>query len=184
MSITGISYTSGSGWYVAYCAPMQHNRAKSGIEGIGHKTYMPLERLRKRKRGKLETVERPLLGPYLFFELDPHKEEWSPILAVDGVLDILRNNNNPSRVPDAWIIAMRKAELYGEFDKTPESPNPFKKGETIRISEGPFSGFHALIEEFIAKLRSSTANKRARVAVDFFGRVMRLELPVCDLERI
>lgn len=182
--MNNISYTSGPGWYVVMSAPSAQTRVKSGIEGIGHKVYMPLERLRKRERGKLKLIERPLLGPYMFFALDPYKQEWSPVLEVDGVLDILRNNQMPSRVPEAWINAMRKAEMYGEFDKTPDSPHPFKKGETVRISEGPFSGFHALIEEFIAKLKSSTASKRAKVAVDFFGRCMKLELPVCDLERV
>lgn len=181
---TEISYNSGPGWFVVMTAPNAQTRVKSGLEGIGREVYMPIEKLKRRERGKTRVIERPLLGPYMFFLLDPYKQEWSPILEVDGVIDVLRNNQIPSRIPDAWVNAIRKAEMYGEFDKTPDSPNPFKKGETVRISEGPFSGFHALIEEFIAKLKSATATKRAKVAVDFFGRVMRLELPVCDLERV
>lgn len=179
-----ISYRSGVGWFVAVCAPQQNKRAKIGIEGIGHEVYMPLERVRKKVRGKMALIERPLFGAYLFFSLDPHKQEWSPILGVDGVEDILRNNQMPSRVPAAWIDLMRKAERYGEFDRTPESPQPFKIGETVRIGEGPFSGMHAIMQEFMAKLKSSTATKRARVLVEFFGRSMETEVEVCTLERV
>ncbi len=59
---------------------------------------MPMEKMRRKVRGKMQLVEKPLFGAYLFFSLDPHKQAWSPILAVDGVEDILRNNQQPSRV--------------------------------------------------------------------------------------
>ncbi len=182
--IEQISYRSGPGWHVAYCGPQQQKRAKSGIEALGHEVYMPVEKLRRRLRGKTMLVERPLFGAYLFFSLDPHRQEWSPILAVDGVEDILRNNLVPSRVPEVWITMMRKAEMYGEFDRTPDSPQPFSVGETVRIGEGPFSGMHAVMQEFMAKLKSSTATKRAKVLVEFFGRSIETEVEVCALERV
>jgi|SRR5512139_2076286 transcription antitermination factor NusG len=119
-----------SGWYVACCAPHRQARVKSGIERIGHDVYLPMERLRKRKRGRMVTIARPLLGPYLFFTLDPQCQQWTPILEVDGVWDILRPNSHPSRVPTILIEALRKAERYGEFDRTPNSPLPFRMGET------------------------------------------------------
>lgn len=54
----------------------------------------------------------------------------------------------------------------------------------MRISEGFFSGYHALVQEFIAKLKSSTASKRAKVAIEYFGRMTAVELPVHALDRI
>lgn len=178
-----VSYRSGKGWYVCYCSPQQLKRAKSGIIELGHDVYIPMEKYRKPVRGKMQTLERPLLGPYLFFSLDPHKDTKWPS-DVDGVEYVLSNDGVPSRVPGIWIEAMRKSEAYGEFDRTPDSPQPFKIGETARISDGLFSGYHAVIEEFIAKLRSSKGSKRAKVVLDFFGRKMMLELPVRDLERV
>lgn len=177
-----ISYRSGKGWFVCYCAPNQQKRAKSGILELGHDVYMPMEKYRKPVRGKMTTLERPLLGPYLLFSLDPHKDQWPH--DVDGVEYVLSSGSEPSRVPGIWVDAMRKAELYGEFDRTPNSPQPFQIGETVRIAEGPFSGFHARIETFMAKLKSATATKRAKVLVEFFGGMVETELPVRDLERV
>jgi hypothetical protein len=45
----------------------------------------------------------------------------------------------------------------------------------VRISEGFFSGYHALVQEFIGKMKSSTASKRAKVALEYFGRMTTLE---------
>lgn len=178
-----ISYRSGPGWYVAYCQPNQQNLAKCGIEGIGFRVEMPVEKLRRRKQGRMVTIERPLFGPYIFFELDPHKFDWQPILNIDGVQDVLCNNDIPVRVPLVELQRILREVEYGLYDKTPDSPKPFEIGQSVRIGEGKFSGYQAVVKEFASKWHSATATKRAKVLINFFGRLSEIDIDVCALER-
>ena len=107
-----------------------------------------------------------MLPRYIFVEVDPYRQDWQPLLDIDGVVDILgamAGHDVPGySMPSAWIAAWRKMEAVGDFDKTTKLPNDFKVGETVRISDGPFAGHNALITEFMAKMRCTTARHHPR----------------------
>ena len=128
-----------------------------------------------------------MLPRYVFVEVDPHKQDWQPILGIAGVVDmlgIMRMHDTPGYMPSAWIAAWRKMEAIGEFDQTTKLPNDFAVGDTVRISDGTFAGHEALITEFMAKMRSTTARKRAKVLVKFLSQMVTLDLPVTSLEKL
>jgi transcription antitermination factor NusG len=173
-----------SAWLVAYTQPRAETRAKMGIEEIGHEVFVPMEKLRQKAENRRlwRQVDRPLFSRYVFVR--PRFGYWGDVLAVDGVTDILRNNDVASTVPAAWIDAMRKAESYGVFDRTQGSPNPFEIGELVRVSAGPYTGHNVIVAELIAKLKSTTAKKRAKVLLDFMGRKVKIDIDVCELEKL
>lgn len=177
-----LSY-SGPLWHVIYTAPRAERRVLEGIgEELKYEVYLPVERLRGNKPDT--SIERPLFARYLFVQVDPYRQDWQPLLDIDGVSDVLRNNNIPSHVPAAWIEAIRKAEAVGIFDRTTRLPRDLNIGDIVRVEEGPFAGHRAVIQEFIGKLRSATASKRARVLVAFMGRAAMLDLSVTSLEKV
>ena len=150
-------------------------------DALGYPVFCPFEKL----RGKAKPLERPLFQGYVFAGVDPYREDWQPILDVKGVVDLLMMDaDTPGRVPAAWIDVMRHAEAVGEFDRTSVSPSMFEIGELIRVSEGPFAGHKAVIESFIAKLRSAKAKKRAKLLVQFMGRMSAIEMDVTALEKL
>lgn len=177
---------SGPGWFVAMVEPRAEAKVGKGIrDELGLETYCPVERLKDRKRGrKVIQVIRPLIPGYVFVAFNPLRDEWQAIEHVDGVVDLLCNDDIPSRIPTAWVEATQRAEAYGVFDRTKTAPNGFKIGDKVKVGEGPFAGHMALIEEFLAKLKSATASKRAKVLVSFMGRMTAIELPVEALERV
>lgn len=174
------------GWHVAYTDVRAEDGAQAGIEAVGFECLLLKEKLsRKVIRGRLrDDLTRPLFSRYLFVRFNPYREEWQRIEHVDGVQSVIKNGDMPSRVPDAWITAMRKAERYGLFDRTKQAPQPFELNEVVRVSDGPFSGFNGKVVELIHKLKSSTAKKRVKVLLDFMNRAMVIELPVSDLEKL
>jgi transcription antitermination factor NusG len=179
----GISY-HGPLWHVAYTAPRAERRALDGIADLGLEGYAPFEKLRPKVAGAA-AIERPLFARYVLFSRDPHQQDWQPVLDLDGISDVLMTSDDvPGYVPVSWVHAIRKAEGLGMFDRTTTQPDKFKVGETVRVSDGPFAGHNALITEFIAKLRSATASKRAKVLVSFMGRMSALELPITSLETL
>lgn len=184
-----ISY-SGPLWHVAYTEPRAERHVTEAVrDELGFAVYGPAERLVEVRRGRKVDVERPYFPRYLFVEVDPYRQEWQALLGIEGVIDVLGKpgageERLPSHVPLAWIEALRKAEELGIFDRTRRVPNRFKIGEHVRLSDGPFAGFNATIEEFIAKLRSAKAVKRAKVLVDFMGRMSSMEVDITALEKL
>lgn len=174
---------SGIAWHVAYTAPQAEQAVAEGIRAAGLEVYLPMSRCNKIVRRRRVEVERPLFSRYVFFGV-PELAPWRNVLDVDGVEDVLRNNDIPSRVPVAWIDTLRKMEGAGAFDRRPGSHAPFKIGEVVRIGDGPFSGLNATIAAFMTKLRNVHADRRARVLLDFLGRQTAIEIEVVALERL
>lgn len=179
-----ICYRSGPAWHVVYTEQRAECEVVRGLSDIGYEVYLPMERLTVARRGIKVDLARPLLPRYAFVAFDPKRDEWGPILNVDGVTDLLSNNGLPSRVPMAWIEALQRSESCGIFDRTRDDPNGFEVGDPILISEGPFAGHHAVIQQFVSKMRSVTAKKRVRVLMDFLGRQTRMDLDVTEIEKI
>lgn len=175
---------SGPLWHVAVTAPRAELKARDNvIEGLGFDAYLPIERVRG-KPGH-EPVERPLMPRYLFVAVDHHRQDWRLLHDIKGVADILMTSDDvPGYVPTSAIEAMRKAEEVGCFDRTTPWSTAFSIGEQVRVSDGVFSGFNAIIEEFVAKMRSATASKRAKVLVDFMGRLTSTEIDLTALEKL
>jgi transcription antitermination factor NusG len=176
-----LSY-SGLAWLVVATAPRAEKEAAAEIAQAGFGVYLPLEK-RRGKPGR-PNVSTPLIPRYVFAGVDLYKQDWGVLKHLDGVVDVMANNGIPSRVPTAGVEKLWKSEAYGGFDYTQASPSLFAIGETVRIGEGIFTGFNARISKFVAKMRSTSAVKRARVLLEFMGAMREVDLDVCELEKL
>ena len=62
-------------------------------------------------------------------------------------------------------------------DVPEEMPVPYEVGESVKVTEGPFSGFSATIEEV------NIEKKKLKVMVKIFGRKTPLELGFMQVEK-
>lgn len=176
-------------WHVAYVeTSTEIDTAEAIHDELGFPVFVPAERVWTVKRGRRVQVAKPLFEGYIFPCVDPYRQDWARLKHVDGVIDVLgapRDREGiPSYIPSAIINALRRAQDAGIFDRTTPKPERFDVGETVRIDDGPFKGFNGLITEFIAKMRSATARKRAKLLVQFMGRMSAIEMDVTALEKL
>jgi transcription antitermination factor NusG len=176
-------------WHVAYVEPRLDRQACGDIsDDLGFEVYVPAERLWRIVRGRRIIVTKPLFPRYIFVGVG-WDQGWQELLDVRGVIDVLGRPENdhpghPSIVASDWIAAMRWAETCGHFDHTTNVPNNFQVGEIVRISEGPFARYRAEIVRFSGKRRSAHACKRAKLAMQFMGRILNIEMDVLQLEKV
>lgn len=179
---------SGSLWHVPFVeSGAETEIAKAIRDDLGFDVFVPRELIWIVRRGIRIKDSKPMLPGYIFVEVDPYTQEWQRIKGIKGVIDILgamADHDVPGYCPAAWIAAWRKMEAIGEFDQTTKLPNSFEVGETVRISDGPFAGHEALITKFMAKMKSCTARKRAKLLVKFMTQMIDFDLPVTSLEKL
>lgn len=176
-------------WYVVSTNPQCEKKATGELRRAGVRVYLPKRTFeaRNRKTGVVSVKNRPLLVGYLFirFEGVPN---WYAARQCQGVKDVLRFMNDvgewePFPIPSELVGAMMRRQRSREFDDIERRRRmrtaTYRKGQKMRVIEGPFASFLATIE---------TLHKNGRVdaTVDIFGRetLISFEQPDYSLKSI
>lgn len=165
-------------YFVAHTQPNCERRAINHLRSLSFSVYCPMtlvERFHARKR---EYVPRPFLPRYLFVQDDGRGV--SQIKRANGMHDVVRAGLEPVRAQQVVIDRLQQRELNGYIDlrETP-LPSSFRKGELVRVTDGPFEGYNALFQ----RMRGET---RALVFLTLLirgGGQIEAEVKVSDLER-
>ena len=165
-------------WYVLKVISGHEQRVKEYIEldmkNHGYDKYVPQVLVPTKKvevmvRNKKVVRDATLLPGYVLVEAAlvgeiPHMLRFTP-----DVLGFLGGDNKP--------CPMRPNEinrLFGLDDEVQETTVgvdvDYIEGESVKVTDGPFSGFNGIIEEV------NSEKKKLKVSVKIFGRVTPLEL--------
>lgn len=131
-------------WYLIHSKPQQEYLARENLERQGYETYLPQAQTRRRRHGRGMTGPGPMFPRYLFIHLSDGIDDWTPIRSTLGVSKLVRFGQVPARVPDDLIHALKAGEDSTGLQVLPS--NSLKKGQKIRIAEGPFEGYEGLFE--------------------------------------
>ena len=95
--------------------------------------------------------------------------------ALPIFLGFLGGLDNPSPVPQSDINRMLGAAENTELEN--DINIPYSVDETVKVTDGPFSGFTGVIEEV------NTEKHKLKVMVKIFGRKTPLELGFMQVEK-
>jgi transcriptional antiterminator RfaH len=159
-------------WCAARLMPKREAVATQCLALAGFDVYLPRLREHRVIRGRRVEVSPPLFPGYLFVAivLQWHGARWCP-----GVLNLLMDGERPARVPDAVITDIRGRERDGLVELA--KPPRFRRGDRVRIVQGPFSQHLALFE-------GQTAHERVAVLLQLLGGQQRTELPASAIESL
>lgn len=160
-------------WFVIWTQTRSEFDAVAEIERLGFAAYCPLEKCRRFRRNRREIFTRPLFPRYAFVEFDP-SQPWSEICHADGVLDILRNDNIPMRLPEGFVENLQHLQQLGLFDHT-KLPAPFPPGSRVMLdASGPFA-------ELIGKVKRTRTRDRVDVLISYLNREILVNVPIMRL---
>jgi len=160
-------------WYLVYTKPRGEELARVNLERQGFEAYLPLVRMRRRRMGRGHVVVEPLFPRYLFIHLDAEQDNWAPIRSTFGVTRLIRFGMDPAQVPDELIQRLKSREdNKGIQDLDPDN---FKRGDAVRVAEGPMMGFEGI---FLAR----SSSDRVIVLLDIVGKHTRVKLSIDQLE--
>lgn len=175
-------------WYVVRAVSGQENKVKNYIETevarLGYADYVeevlvPTEKVPQVRNGKKINKEKVFFPGYVMLKANLGGEVAHIIKGVSGVIGFLGETRGGEPVP------MRKSEvnrMLGVVDELSEKVEvvfiPYEVGETIRVIDGPFSGFTGEIEKV------SEEKRKLEVMVKIFGRKTPLDLDYTQVEKI
>jgi transcriptional antiterminator RfaH len=160
-------------WFVVYTHPREEAVAEENLARQGFTTYWPRYAKRVSHARKVQEVAASLFPRYLFVAFDPAVHGWRSIRSTRGVVDLVRHGNEPTRVCDGLIEAIRAREdergtvVLGRQIE-------LEKGQRFRLKGGAFDA-HELI--FDARKDS----ERVVALLTLLGREFTVEIPVAQI---
>ena len=172
-------------WYVLRAVSGKEAKLKEYIEAeMKHndllsthvaQVLIPTEKHASLRNGKRVEKEKISLPGYVFIEANLVGDVAHTLRFMPNVLGFLGGLDAPSPVPQSDINRMlgtvEETELQDEIDV------PYVVNESVKVTDGPFSGFSGVIEDVNAE------KKKLKVMVKIFGRKTPLELGFMQVEK-
>lgn len=163
----------GARWFLAQLKPNAARIAERNLLRQGFRTFLPLEEVTRRLRGRFVRSPRPLFPGYVFVAFDPREGLWRAINATSGITRIVGFGGTPAPVPDAIVAGlMERCDATGRLRPAAE-PSP---GDPVRLASGPFA-------EFVGRVESLAPERRVWVLIDLMGRQTRVAVGTDQLRR-
>lgn len=180
---------AGMKWYVLRAISGKEGKVKEVIDALINnqpdfakhvsQVLIPTEKVVTVSAGKRKIKEKNRYPGYVFVEAELVGEVQPMLRNVPNVLGFLsdsKSNTKPMPLRPSEV-----SQMLGTIDEIAEIPEdvsiPFEVGESVKVTEGPFFGFDATIEEV------NNEKKKLKVMVKIFGRKTPLELGFMQVER-
>ncbi len=177
-------------WYVVRAISGQEKKIKNYLENEIERNNLteyipqvliPSEKVYEMRNGKKRVRERNFFPGYVLVSADlSNGEAQHTITNIPGVIGFLGSGTGNSKVP----IPLRQSEvnrILGKVDEAEEYEEqletPFIVGESVKVMDGPFSGFTGTVEEVFEE------RKKLNVMVKIFGRNTPVELNYFQVEK-
>ena len=156
---------------------LENEIARNKLEDYIPQVLIPSEKVYEMRNGKKRVRERNFFPGYVLVSADlSHGEAYHVVKSVPGVIGFLGANDagdGSSKTP----VPLRQSEINRILGKVDEIDNmeeklgtPFIVGESVKVMDGPFSGFTGTVEEVFEE------RKKLNVMVKIFGRNTPVEL--------
>jgi transcriptional antiterminator NusG len=154
-------------------ALMKHDKV---LEANVGQILLPTEKYAQLRNGKRVVKEKLFLPGYVLVEANLQGEVAHTLRFTPNVLGFLGGLDNPSPVRQADINRILGTAEETAI-RTEDVMVPFSVDESVKVTDGPFSGFSGIIEEVNAE------KHKLKVNVKIFGRKTPLELSFNQVEK-
>jgi len=174
---------TGRRWYVIHTYSGYENKVKTNLEhrinsmDMGDKIFqvlVPTEEEIEIKNGKRHPVEKKVFPGYVLVEMIMGDDSWYVVRNTPGVTSFVGSGNKPTPLTDGEVRGiLRQIKL-----DAPKYKVAFTKGEAVRVTDGPFTDLHGVVDEV------NPERNKVKVLVSIFGRETPVELDFLQIEKL
>ena len=170
-------------WFVIHTYSGHEERVKKNLEqriklmDAGDEisqVVVPTEEEVEVRSGQRRTVAKKILPGYVLVEMKISDQSWNIVRNTPGVTGFVGSGSKP--------VPLRKEEVDQIVKQmTAETPRVkvgFKTGQSVRVTDGPFTDFVGIVDEI------SLGKGKLKVLLSLFGRETPVELDFLQVEKL
>jgi len=172
-------------WYVVQAYSGYEGKVRGFIEdrviqfGLEEKfgqVLVPTEEVVEMRDGQKRKSARKFFPGYVLVEMDMDDESWHLVRDTPRVLGFIGG----TKEHPAPISQKEADQILNRLEESTDKPRPrtlFEVGEAVRVTDGPFADFNAVVESV------NYDKSRLSVSVMIFGRSTPVELDFSQVEK-
>ena len=176
-------------WYFVHTYSGQEERVRKNLEqrittmDAHHKivqVIVPTEEVVEIREGKRVPKRVRLYPGYIMVQMDMDDESWHIVRNTPGVTGFVSSEDERDKRPKPVPLEPWEVEniLQQVESQTPKARVGFTKGQSVRITDGPFADFIGVVDTI------DTDKGKLNVLVSFFGRETPVELDFLQVEKL
>jgi len=173
----------GKQWYIVHTYSGYEERVKGALEqrvkfmDAEDKIFqivIPTEDEIEIRSGQRRTVTKKVFPGYVLVQMRMNDDSWNVVRNTPGITGFVGGGNKPTPIAEEEVNAILKQMVEG----SPQVKVGFRKGESVRVVDGPFTDFVGLVDEI------NMGKGKVKVLLTMFGRETSVELDFLQVERM
>jgi transcription termination/antitermination protein NusG len=172
-----------SNWFVIHTYSGHEDRVKKNLEQRIKlidpdeeisQIIVPTEEEVEVRAGQKKTIAKKILPGYVLVKMQMSDQSLNTVLSTPGVTGFVGSGNKPVPLKEEEVNQILK-----QMDTdTPKVKVGFKQGQSVRVTDGPFTDFVGIVDEI------STEKGKVKVLLSLFGRETPVELDFLQVEKL
>ena len=151
--------------------------ALKGIENKIGRIIVPSENVVEMRDGKKKVKNKVFFPGYILIELELDNQTLHVVSGAPGVISFVGPKNAPTPLRDSEVERiLGKIERSKEAEVKGKVEIPFRIGDAIKVTDGPFNDFTGFVEEI------NEEKNKVKVNISIFGRPTPVELDFLQVE--
>ena len=126
------------------------------------------------KNGQRRNVDRKILPGYILVQMKLSDQSWNIVRNTPGVTGFVGSGSKPTPLEEEEVNQILK-QMEAE---APRVRVGFRKGQSVRVTNGPFIDFVGVVDEI------SMEKGKVKVLLSLFGRETPVELDFLQVEKL
>ena len=170
-------------WFVVHTYSGYEQRVKKNLEqrikfmdteGDIFQIVIPTEEEIQVKNGQRYSVTKKILPGYVLVQMKMSDQSWNVVRNTPGVTGFVGSGNKPAPLPEEEVNRILK-QMSAEAPKVKVG---FRKGQSIRVTDGPFIDFVGVVDDI------NEGKGKVKVLLFLFGRETPVELDFLQVEKL
>ena len=170
-------------WYVIHTYSGHEERVKKNLEqrvkfmDSGSEimqVVIPTEDEIEVRGGRRRTVTRKILPGYVLVQMKMNESSWGVVRNTPGVTGFVGSGNTPTPLQEKEVSEILK-QMSAEAPKVKVG---FRKGQSVRVIDGPFIDFVGVVDEI------NMEKGKVKVLLSLFGQETPVELDFLQIDKL
>jgi transcriptional antiterminator NusG len=170
-------------WFVIHTYSGHEERVKKNLEqrikfiDSGDEVFqvvIPTEDEIEVRSGRRRTVTKKILPGYVLVQMKLNENSWSIVRNTPGVTGFVGSGNTPTPLQENEVREILK-QMSAEAPKVKVG---FRKGQSVRVTDGPFIDFVGVVDEI------NMEKGKVKVFLSLFGQETPVELDFLQIDKL